>query len=53
MIYISSMALSIKSDETDRLVRELAAETGDLCCYDTAAVVRSFGHVDPGQSCGS
>jgi antitoxin VapB len=29
MIYTSSMALSIKSDEADRLARELAAETGE------------------------
>jgi antitoxin VapB len=28
-IYTSSMALSIKSDEADRLARELAAETGE------------------------
>jgi antitoxin VapB len=27
--YISPMALSIKSDEADRLARELAAETGE------------------------
>jgi antitoxin VapB len=29
VIYTSSMALSIKSDEADRLARELAAETGE------------------------
>ena len=29
IIYTSSMALSIKSDEADRLARELAAETGE------------------------
>jgi len=29
LIYTSSMALSIKSDEADRLARELAAETGE------------------------
>ncbi len=29
MIYTSSMALSIKSDEADRLARELATETGE------------------------
>lgn len=28
-IYTSSMALSIKSEEADRLARELAAETGE------------------------
>lgn len=28
-IYTSAMALSIKSDEADRLARELAAETGE------------------------
>ena len=28
-IYTSTMALSIKSDEADRLARELAAETGE------------------------
>jgi antitoxin VapB len=28
-VYTSSMALSIKSDEADRLARELAAETGE------------------------
>ncbi len=28
-IYTSSMALSIKSDEADRLARELSAETGE------------------------
>jgi antitoxin VapB len=28
-IYTSSMALSIKSDEADRLARDLAAETGE------------------------
>jgi len=28
-IYTSSMALSIKSDEADRLARELASETGE------------------------
>jgi len=28
-VYNSSMALSIKSDEADRLARELAAETGE------------------------
>jgi antitoxin VapB len=28
-IYTSSMAFSIKSDEADRLARELAAETGE------------------------
>jgi antitoxin VapB len=34
--YTSSMALSIKSDEADRLARELAAETGETL---TEAVV--------------
>ncbi len=29
VIYTSSMALSIKSDEADQLARELAAETGE------------------------
>jgi antitoxin VapB len=29
LVYTSSMALSIKSDEADRLARELAAETGE------------------------
>jgi antitoxin VapB len=29
IIYTSSMALSIKSDEADRLARELTAETGE------------------------
>ena len=29
IFYTSSMALSIKSDEADRLARELAAETGE------------------------
>ena len=28
-VYTSSMALSIKSDEADRLARELSAETGE------------------------
>jgi antitoxin VapB len=36
MIYTSSMALSIKSDEADRLARELTAETGETL---TEAVV--------------
>jgi antitoxin VapB len=36
VIYTSSMALSIKSDEADRLARELAAETGETL---TEAVV--------------
>jgi hypothetical protein len=35
-IYTSAMALSIKSDEADRLARELAAETGETL---TVAVV--------------
>jgi antitoxin VapB len=35
-IYTSAMALSIKSDEADRLARELAAETGETL---TEAVV--------------
>jgi antitoxin VapB len=35
-IYTSSMALSIKSEEADRLARELAAETGETL---TEAVV--------------
>ena len=35
-IYTSSMALSIKSDEADRLARELTAETGETL---TEAVV--------------
>jgi antitoxin VapB len=29
LVYTSSMALSIKSDEADRLARHLAAETGE------------------------
>ena len=29
IVYTSSMALSIKSDEADQLARELAAETGE------------------------
>jgi antitoxin VapB len=29
MFYTSAMALSIKSDEADRLARDLAAETGE------------------------
>src|ERR1700680_2847822 len=29
IVYTSSMALSIKSDDADRLARELAAETGE------------------------
>jgi antitoxin VapB len=37
--YISAMALSIKSDEADRLARELAAETGESL---TEAVVVRF-----------
>jgi len=36
LFYTSSMALSIKSDEADRLARELAAETGETL---TEAVV--------------
>ncbi len=36
VIYTSSMALSIKSDEADQLARELAAETGETL---TEAVV--------------
>ena len=36
IIYTSSMALSIKSDEADQLARELAAETGETL---TEAVV--------------
>jgi antitoxin VapB len=36
IIYTSSMALSIKSDEADRLARELTAETGETL---TEAVV--------------
>jgi antitoxin VapB len=36
LIYTSSMALSIKSDEADQLARELAAETGETL---TEAVV--------------
>ena len=36
IVYISSMALSIKSDEADQLARELAAETGETL---TEAVV--------------
>ena len=36
IIYTSSMALSIKSDEADRLARKLAAETGETL---TEAVV--------------
>jgi antitoxin VapB len=36
MIYTSSMALSIKSDEADQLARELAAQTGETL---TEAVV--------------
>jgi antitoxin VapB len=35
-VYISAMALSIKSDEADQLARELAAETGETL---TEAVV--------------
>ena len=35
-VYTSAMALSIKSDEADRLARELAAETGETL---TEAVV--------------
>jgi antitoxin VapB len=37
--YTSSMALSIKSDEADRLARELAAETGETL---TEAVVTAL-----------
>ena len=36
IVYTSSMALSIKSDEADQLARELAAETGETL---TEAVV--------------
>lgn len=36
IIYTSTMALSIKSDEADQLARELAAETGETL---TEAVV--------------
>lgn len=36
VIYISAMALSIKSEEADQLARELAAETGETL---TEAVV--------------
>ena len=39
-IYTSAMALSIKSDEADRLARELAAETGETL---TEAVVLALG----------
>ena len=38
-IYTSAMALSIKSDEADRLARELASETGETL---TEAVVKAL-----------
>lgn len=39
MVYYSSMALSIKSMETERLAREVAAETGESL---TAAIQKSL-----------
>ena len=39
-IYTSSMALSIKSDEADRLARQLAAETGETLTQAVETALR-------------
>jgi antitoxin VapB len=43
-IYTSSMALSIKSDEADRLARELATETGETLTEAVETALRERLH---------
>jgi len=43
-VYTSSMALSIKSDEADRLARELAAETGETLTEAVETALRERLH---------
>src|SRR5260370_3110689 len=45
LVYTSSMALSIKSDEADRLARELAAETGETLTEAVETALRE--RLDP------
>src|ERR1019366_6359303 len=44
-VYTSSMALSIKSDDADRLARELAAETGETLTEAVETALRE--RLDP------
>jgi antitoxin VapB len=40
LIFLPEMALNIKDDQTDRLVRELAAETGETITTAVTVAVR-------------
>ena len=40
LIFLRGMALNIKDDETDRLVRELASETGETITTAVTVAVR-------------